>query len=296
MTIAQADSARHPCFNAEAHRSFGRAHLPVAAGCNVQCGFYDRRYSCVNESRPGVTARLLEPEEALEAALRAVKQMPHLSVIGIAGPGDPLADAGRTLHTLEALRKALPHILLCLSTNGLALPLHAAALSSLGVGHVTVTVNAVDPSIGADIYTWVSDGARRLTGTDAAALLLERQEEGIRRLKAAGVTVKINSVVIPGINDRHVQAVAQAVSSWGADLMNCIPLLPVQGTRFARTPSPDPQMMRRLRDEAAILIPQMRHCTRCRADALGLLGEEGQLEDVCHGPLPAHRKLHACGQ
>lgn len=288
MTILQPDSSRHPCFSPEAHRSFGRVHLPVAAGCNVQCGFCDRRYSCVNESRPGVTARLLSPEEAVDAALRAVAHMPHLSVVGIAGPGDPLADATRTLDTLATLREALPGMLLCLSTNGLALPLHADALAALGVGHVTVTVNAVDPAIGADVYNWVDDGGGRVTGREGAALLLERQEKGVRRLKTLGVTVKINTVVIPGVNSDHVRDIATAVASWGADLMNCIPLLPVAGTRFAGTASPGPDMMHRLRAEAGAIIPQMRHCTRCRADALGFLGEDGRLEDICCAP-PATR-------
>lgn len=288
MTILQPDSSRHPCFSPEAHRSFGRVHLPVAAGCNVQCGFCDRKYSCVNESRPGVTARLLSPEEAVDAALRAVAHMPHLSVIGIAGPGDPLADAARTLDTLATLREALPGMLLCLSTNGLALPLHADALAELGVGHVTVTVNAVDPAIGADVYNWVDDGGSRVTGRQGAALLLERQEKGVRRLKALGVTVKINTVVIPGVNSDHVRDIAVAVASWGADLMNCIPLLPVAGTRFADAMSPGPDMMHRLRAEAGAIIPQMRHCTRCRADALGFLGEDGRLEDICCAP-PATR-------
>lgn len=288
MTILQPDSSRHPCFSPEAHRSFGRVHLPVAAGCNVQCGFCDRRYSCVNESRPGVTARLLSPEEAVDAALRAVAHMPHLSVVGIAGPGDPLADATRTLDTLATLREALPGMLLCLSTNGLALPLHADALAALGVGHVTVTVNAVDPAIGADVYEWVDDGCSRVTGREGAALLLERQEKGVRRLKTLGVTVKINTVVIPGVNSDHVRDIATAVASWGADLMNCIPLLPVAGTRFAGTASPGPDMMHRLRAEAGAIIPQMRHCTRCRADALGFLGEDGRLEGICSAP-PATR-------
>lgn len=281
MSILQPDSTRHPCFNPEAHRTFGRAHLPVAASCNVQCGFCDRRYSCVNESRPGVTARLLTPDEAVDAALRAVARMPHLSVIGIAGPGDPLADAGPTLETLAELRKTLPHILLCLSTNGLALPLHAQALAELGVGHVTVTVNAVNPDIGAAIYNWIDDGSERLSGQQGAALLLERQEKGIRLLKSLGVTIKVNSVVIPGVNDTHMLDIARAVASWGADLMNCIPLLPVANTRFARTTPPSQHTMHNLRAEAEEVIPQMRHCTRCRADALGLLGEDGQLEDIC---------------
>ena len=281
MSILLPDSARHPCFNPEAHRAFGRAHLPVAASCNVQCGFCDRRYSCVNESRPGVTARLLTPDEAVDAALRALARMPHLSVIGIAGPGDPLANAGPTLETLAELRKTLPRILLCLSTNGLALPLHAQALAELGVGHVTVTVNAVNPDIGAAIYSWVDDGSERLSGQQGAALLLERQERGIRLLKSLGVTIKVNSVVIPGVNDTHMLEIARAVASWGADLMNCIPLLPVANTRFALVSPPSAELMHSIRAEAGEVIPQMRHCTRCRADALGLLGEDGQLEDIC---------------
>ena len=281
MSILQPDSTRHPCFTPEAHRTFGRAHLPVAASCNVQCGFCDRRYSCVNESRPGVTARLLTPDEAVDAALRALARMPHLSVIGIAGPGDPLANAGPTLETLAELRKTLPRILLCLSTNGLALPLHAQALAELGVGHVTVTVNAVNPDIGAAIYSWVDDGSERLSGQQGAALLLERQERGIRLLKSLGVTIKVNSVVIPGVNDTHMLEIARAVASWGADLMNCIPLLPVASTRFALVSPPSAELMHSIRAEAGEVIPQMRHCTRCRADALGLLGEDGQLEDIC---------------
>ena len=296
MTILQPDSSRHPCFSPEAHRSFGRVHLPVAAGCNVQCGFCDRKYSCVNESRPGVTARLLSPEEAVDAALRAVAHMPHLSVIGIAGPGDPLADATRTLDTLATLREALPGMLLCLSTNGLALPLHADALAELGVGHVTVTVNAVDPAIGAAVYNWVDDGGSRVIGQEGAALLLERQEKGVRRLKSLGVTVKINTVVSPGVNSEHVRDVATAVASWGADLMNCIPLLPVAGTRFAGTATPGPDTMHRLRAEAGAIIPQMRHCTRCRADALGFLGEDGRLEDICGAPPVSRADAQGFGQ
>jgi len=49
------DFDRHPCFNAALRRRYGRVHIPVAPDCNVQCGFCNRRYNCVNESRPGVT-------------------------------------------------------------------------------------------------------------------------------------------------------------------------------------------------------------------------------------------------
>ena len=264
----------HPCFNVNAKGRHGRIHLPVAPACNIQCGYCNRKCDCVNESRPGVTAQVLTPAQACARAVETIAAMPEISVVGIAGPGDPLANARQTLDTLERVRKALPGVLLCLSTNGLALPEHADALARLGVGHVTVTVNAVDPAIGGRIYTHVQGPDGRLGGEAGARLLLARQEAGIRRLAALGTTIKVNCVVVPGINDGHVEDVARTVHQWGANLMNCIPMLPVAGTALAHLGQPDCDTMHRVRMLAAAHVPQMKHCARCRADAVGLIGKE----------------------
>lgn len=264
----------HPCFNVNACGRHGRIHLPVAPACNLGCGYCNRKYDCVNESRPGVTASLLSPAQACARAVKAVAAMPGLSVVGIAGPGDPLADPDLTIETLQRVRKALPRILLCLSSNGLALPDHAEKLAKVGVSHVTVTVNAVEPNVSAQIYDFVLAKTERLTGIAGAEYLLARQEEGIRRLARLGLTVKVNCVVIKGINDRSVEDVARAVSGWGAKLMNCIPLLPVEGTRLAVHGQPDRGLMNQARMQASAYLPQMRHCARCRADAIGLLAKE----------------------
>ena len=287
---------RHPCFNRAAHGQFGRIHLPVAARCNIACGFCNRRYACVNESRPGVTAQLLTPEEACELTRRAAAAMPELAVAGIAGPGDPLANCAETFETLRLVREALPHLLLCLSSNGLALPGAAGEIAALGVGHMTVTVNAVDPAVGARIYRKVEDGGRSLSGEEGASLLLGRQELGIRRLKALGVTVKVNTVVVPGINDAHVSAIAEQVAAWGADLMNCIPLIPVPGTALGTCPSPDPARMAQIREQAGQFLPQMRHCAHCRADALGLLGGNGTIGDLLPGGCCRKEQAEAPGR
>ncbi len=66
-------------------------HLPVAGACNVQCNFCNRKYDCLNESRPGVISALLTPEQAIAYTKQAVQRMPNISVVGIAGPGDPFA-------------------------------------------------------------------------------------------------------------------------------------------------------------------------------------------------------------
>jgi len=262
---------RHPCFNPSATERFGRIHLPVAPDCNIRCGYCDRRHDCVNESRPGVTSRILDPERALAHLGESRARMPFLSVVGIAGPGDPLAEPKLTLATLELVRRHHPDLLLCLSSNGLGLADEVENLVDLGVDFVTLTINAVDPLIGSRIYDHIRLAGGICRGVEAAGTLLQRQIDAVVRLKDRGVTVKINTVVIPEINDREVLAVARLTASLGADLMNLIGMIPVAGTPLERHSPPSRSMLDTLRAKAAEYLPQMTHCSRCRADACGLI-------------------------
>ena len=141
------------------------------------------------------------------------------------------------------------------------------------MSHVTLTVNAVDPAIGAKIYAWVRDGKRVYRGPIGAQLLWERQAAAIRALKDGGITVKINTIIVPGVNEHHVVEVARRVAELGADIANCVPLYPVAGTEFAAVEPPGRDAVAAIRAEVARHLPIMEHCTRCRADAVGLLGE-----------------------
>jgi nitrogen fixation protein NifB len=267
------DLTQHPCFNATARKTAARIHLPVAPRCNIQCNFCDRRYDCINESRPGVTSAVLTPQQAVFYLERAVEKLPAIRVVGIAGPGDPFASPEETLLTLRLVRQRYPEMLLCVASNGMEIAPHAAELAKLQVTHVTITVNAVDPEIGARIYPWVRAGYRVLRGLEGATTLLERQRAAIVALKRHGVTVKINTIVMPGVNDGHAAAVAREVAALGADIMNCIPMYPVAGTPFESLGELEHGKLKELRKETAQSLPQMLHCTRCRADAVGLLGE-----------------------
>ena len=261
----------HPCFNAGASAMWGRIHLPIAPNCNIQCNFCNRLYDCVNENRPGVTCHVYTPTEALSVLQQHLQHRSDISVVGIAGPGDPLCDAGRTLETLAAVHQQYPELMLCVSTNGLNLPDHVDDLIAVGVTHITVTVNAVDPEIARKVYSFVRLQDQTYTGLEGAKLLLERQAKGLQMLKDRPVIVKVNSVVIPGVNLEHIPAIARKASAWGVNLMNCMPLIPVEGTPFAQVPPPDRETIHKLRKACGISVPQMGHCGRCRADAVGLL-------------------------
>ncbi|MDR1524217.1 MAG: nitrogenase cofactor biosynthesis protein NifB [Tannerella sp.] len=268
------DIRNHPCFNEDVRHTSGRIHLAVAPRCNVQCNFCNRKYDCANESRPGVTASVLKPVQAVEYLSGIVKRIDNLSVVGIAGPGDPFANPEETLETLERVHAAFPDKLLCVSSNGLSLAEYVSRLAALNVSHVTVTVNAVDPEVGAGVYEWVYFDRKSYYGREAATLLLERQTQAIRLLKQSRIIVKINTVVIPRVNEHHVPEIARYVAKLGADIQNCIPLIPVAGTPFENLEEPSAADMRRVRAQTSMYIPQMAHCARCRADAAGLLGQD----------------------
>jgi len=287
-------SVKHPCFNKESSGSCGRVHLPVAPKCNIQCNYCNRKYDCVNESRPGVTSGILKPFQALEYTRQVLDKEPRITVIGIAGPGDPMANPAETLETMRLIRKEYPHMLFCLSSNGLAMPEYLDDLADLGVTHATVTLNTIDPAIGAKIYSWVRDGNVVYRGQDAAELILSRQLEAIEGLKARGLAVKVNTIVIPGVNDTHIQAVAQKAHELGVDLQNLMPMHPTEGTPFGELVEPSKEQINALRAEAGPLVPQMTHCRRCRADAVGLLchdrsTELGGVLSACSKMPPANK-------
>lgn len=269
-------AGRHPCFDDAARHKFARLHLPVAPACNMQCNFCNRKYDCANESRPGVTSVLLTPQQASDYVDRAVVKAPRLSVIGIAGPGDPFAaaNAQATMETLRKVHSRHPELLLCVASNGLELAPFAADMGRLNVSHVTVTVTAIDPAISAQIYAWVRHDGRLYKGVEAGALLWEKQQVAIRALKQAGITVKVNTVIVKGVNDRHVVDVAKAVKALGADVLNPIPLFPAEGAVFGEAQAPDARDLMRIKIETGDHIKLMTHCARCRADAAGFLGKD----------------------
>ncbi|MBN2235897.1 MAG: radical SAM protein, partial [Opitutales bacterium] len=229
----------HPCFNPKMCHKVGRMHLPVAPRCNVMCNFCNRKYDCVNESRPGVTSSILSPQQALTYVEKVFDRSNNITVVGIAGPGDPFANPDETMETLRLVRAQYPEVILCLSTNGLGIAPHIAELARLKVTHVTVTITAVDPEIAAKVYAWVRWEKKVYRGLDAGALMIRKQLEAVRLIKEAGMIAKINTILMPGINDGHISEVARTVAGLGADVMNIIPMIPVEGAAFASLPEPD---------------------------------------------------------
>jgi nitrogen fixation protein NifB len=145
---------------------------------------------------------------------------------------------------------------------------------------VTITINAIHPKIGQIIYSWVLDRGRILRGTEAAERLLDQQFTGLQMLSKQNLIVKVNTVLIPGINEDDILPLARAVQPLGAEIINVMPLIPVAGSEMEKSEAPSPQQLYKLRKSCGEILPSMPHCKQCRADAIGFLGVDRSMEFI----------------
>ncbi|MDR1422040.1 MAG: radical SAM protein [Coriobacteriales bacterium] len=261
-------ASQHPCFALGKPNNKGRIHLPVSPGCNIACRFCERSINAY-EQRPGVTAEVIRPDEVVELVGEAVALAPELTVVGIAGPGDTLATP-YAIETFRLVKEQFPQLLRCMSTNGLLLEDRIEELVEVGVDTLTVTVNEVDPTRLVQINDYVVYEGRQYRGIEAAELLISKQLAGIRAAAARGLMIKVNTVLVPGINDRRIGVIAQTVKAAGAGLYNLIPLIP--NAQMSRLAAPTCAQIDAARSDAEAHIAVFRHCQHCRADAIGVPG------------------------
>lgn len=259
----------HPCFDKLAHFRVGRLHLPVAPKCNVKCR-YCRRAIGSSEKRPGVCEKIMSPEEGLHRVRAVLAADETIRVIGVAGPGDALANEA-TFETLALVHKEFPSLDKCVSTNGLLLTERLDDLLAVGVGSISVTINAVDESVGRHFYDSVVYHGK-VYRQKAFELLLTKQLAGVKVAADQGMAVKINSILVPELNGDHLMDVAKIFSELGATLMNIMPLKPIGS--MAEFIPPDCMELELVRAECETIIPQFRLCQQCRADAVGIPGRD----------------------
>lgn len=258
----------HPCFGGHKN-NVGRIHLPVSPGCNIACRFCDRVINDV-EDRPGVTSKVITPDESIEVLEKALKICPEITVAGIAGPGDTLA-SDYALQTFRKVKEKFPNLIKCMSTNGLLLYEKADEVIEIGIDSLTVTVNAVDPEIEAKLNKFIIYKGKKYDGVEGAKILIENQLKGIKKVADAGIVIKVNSVLVPEINGDHIETIAKTVKEAGASIYNIIPLIPQAELSDQRAPVC--AEIDGARTKASKYIDVFRHCQHCRADAVGVPGK-----------------------
>ncbi len=258
----------HPCFGGHKN-NVGRIHLPVSPGCNIACRFCDRVINDT-ENRPGVTSKVITPDESIDILEKALKLCPEITVAGIAGPGDTLA-SDYALETFKRIKERFPDLIKCMSTNGLLLYEKADKVIDVGIDSLTVTVNAVSPEIETKLNKYIIYHGKKYEGIKGAEILIENQLKGIKKVSDAGITIKVNTVLVPDINGEHIEEIAETVKQAGASIYNIIPLIPQ--FELADQKAPTCSQIDEARTKASKYIDVFRHCQHCRADAVGVPGK-----------------------
>jgi cyclic pyranopterin phosphate synthase len=176
-------------------RPLGSLRVSVTDRCNLRC-----RY-CMPEQE-----YVWLPKQSIltfEEIARLVGIFSSLGVdkVRLTG-GEPLLR--HDLPTLTAMLAGNPGVKdLALTTNGLLLSRHADALKQAGLGRVTVSLDTLRP-----------DRMKELARTDRHADVLS----GIASARAAGFPLKLNSVVIRGVNDDELVDLIEFARSQQAEI------------------------------------------------------------------------------
>src|SRR5438093_4298828 len=159
-------------------RPLGSLRVSVTDRCNLRC-----RYCMPEQDYVWLPKQSILTFEEI-ARLVGVFTALGVAKIRLTG-GEPLLRHDlRTLTAMLAANSAVRD--LALTTNGVLLAKHAASLKQAGLGRVTVSLD-----------TLRADRMRELDRTERHADVLE----GIRSARAAGVALKLNTVLIRGVKD-----------------------------------------------------------------------------------------------
>jgi nitrogen fixation protein NifB len=213
----------------------------------------------------------MDPREAVTRLNLELGRRKNLRIIAVSGPGDPLASKN-AMETLHRIRQSDQDAKICLSTNGTLLEERISDLQEIMPSTISVSIHAATPQTASKIYEWIEMDARVPVSSKIGDYILNKQLTGIRKASAAGILVKVNTVLIPEINENEIVQLAKRISQQGATLHNVIPLIPSGRLRYISPPSI--KQLNNIRKKASQHIPQFYHCYQCRSDVVGIPGQD----------------------
>ncbi len=234
------------------------------------------RSAChIQSPTPGYAERLMTVEQAYKRVIYELNRRPQLQVVAVSGPGEPLYNR-QTLQLFDRIRQADLDVHLCLSTNGVLLSQYAQRLSQLCIETVSVSVHACHVDTAAEVYEWaITEDNRTLRGSEMGEYILQSQLQGIEHATEAGLHVKVNTVLIPGINEREIATLARLVRERGASIQNLMPLRINEAVSTWHAPTT--KELATARCTASAYIPQFHLCAGCRSDVVGVPGTDAVL-------------------
>ena len=225
---------------------------------------------------PGVADRCLQTEAELVDYLdRQTKIHQRARIIGVSGPGDPLADPSGLSNLLSVIEERFSDHKLCLCTSGQGFDaVRPILFNNSNLSYITFTVNTLRPETAAKIYNTRSN---KMTGVDIADAFLDEQERAVRACVEAGLRVKINTIFLPGLNADEIIDLFKFYSDLGVGVLNLLSYK--EGDRKA-LPSlhcaPESYQQQYRTKRQTLCLSELgnkikKNCRQCRADYCGQL-------------------------
>ncbi len=184
---------------------YGRPLLNVRLAVTLRCNF--RCFFCHLEGLRRENREEMKPNDYLIVALAARK-------IGVRSfkltGGEPLL-RNDIMEVIEALEEGHPAAQISITTNGYLLDIYAPRLAEHKISHVNVSLHSLNPRRFSEI-----------TGVDG----LERVLRGLRVAAEHGLRLKINTVILRGMNEDELDKLLELASQLGAEV-HLIELHPV---------------------------------------------------------------------
>lgn len=181
-------------------RALEELRLSVIDQCNFRC-----RYCLPSELFEHGSPFLADKDrltlDELEAIARGFIEL-GVRKIRLTG-GEPLLFA-ELPELVQRLHAAAPDLDLTLTTNGLRLATLIEGLRARGLSRVNVSLDALDPAV--------------LRAVSGRTIDPEKILQGIRVARDSGLPVKVNMVVMAGINESQIVAMARRMRDEGVAL------------------------------------------------------------------------------
>jgi nitrogen fixation protein NifB len=204
-------------------------------------------------------AKAFRPDIALKYVQGVAASLGAVKAVCLDGPGEPLAQADKTFEALRLIREAFPDIAVSLTTNGLLLPDYIDILVEAGVCGVSVAMPGADAEQLFKIYNFARPGKKTIHPRDSMDLLHAAQVEGIKKMKDAGLFVKVDYMLVPGVNDGHVEETAKLAAELGVDVFHVFPCEGAADENVPEVEAPSEVDLQEAAETAAQFLPVAGH-------------------------------------
>ena len=216
---------------------------PIASGTHL--GIWRLRLPCapypllIRRDRPfDPEAPVVDVPDVMRyvAAARATLRGPL--VLEIDGPGDPLASPESVLRTLALVHEHHPDVLTGLVIDGPLLAEYTEELETFGLGYLVLRMDAASPRSAERLVDSAVYRAEHLDRTEAARLWLDEMERALTLARRGLLPVAVRTTLLPTVNGREIEAIAERALRGGAERMDLVPHVPVPGAPLERAGVP----------------------------------------------------------